>query len=105
MLRTAESMLREHGRDVDREITNGQIFLLLAHFGMGNLAEVARRGPAVYERALERGNLFAAACVGSWVIPQVRLALDDPEGARRAADQAVEQWSQQGYHLQHLWAV
>jgi len=35
----------------------------------------------------------------------VRLALDDPEGARRAADQAVEQWSQQGYHLQHLWAV
>jgi serine/threonine protein kinase len=105
MLQTAESMLREHGRDVDREITNGQIFLLLAHFGMGNLAEVARRGPAVYERALERGNLFAAACVGSWVIPQVRLALDDPEGARRAADQAVEQWSQQGYHLQHLWAV
>jgi hypothetical protein len=104
-LRTAESMLREYGRDVEREITSAQIFLLLSLFGMGGLAEVARLAPALDERALEHGDLFAAACVESWVIPQVRLALDDPEGARRSADRAVAQWSHQGYHLQHLWAT
>jgi len=104
-LRTAESMLREYGRDVEREITSAQIFLLLSLFGMGSLAEVARLAPALDERALERGDLFAAACLESWVIPQVRLALDDPEGARHSADQAVAQWSKQGYHLQHLWAT
>ena len=103
-LRTAESMLSAYGRDVERELTSTRIFLVLVLFALGSFREMSRLGSAMLERELERGNLFAAASLSTWVIPNVRLAQDDPDGARRSADLGVAQWSQRGFHLQHLWA-
>ena len=104
-VRIAEKMLRDHGRDVGRELIMAETFLLLSLNDLGEFAEMAELASPLLENAKKRGNLFAETNLESWVIPQVRLALDDSEGARRSAGWAIEHWSQRGYHLQHLFAM
>lgn len=103
-LRTAETMLSAYGRDVERELTSTRIFLLSVLFALGCYREATQLGSSMLERELERGNLFGAACLSTWVIPNMCVAHDDPDAARRSADLGVAQWSQRGFHLQHLWA-
>ncbi len=103
-LRNAESMLRDYGRDVERELTSTRLFLLMVLYAVGSYREVSRLSASMLDRELARGNLFGAACLTTWVIPNMCLAHDDPDGARRNADLGLSQWSRRGFHLQHLWA-
>jgi hypothetical protein len=54
------------------------------------------------QEARDRGNLYGETNLSTFVVPLVRLAADDPAGARRELCQGMRQWSQQGFHLQHL---
>jgi len=39
------------------------------------------------------------------VVPTLALAADDPEAARRSVREALDRWSQRGFHVQHMQAM
>ena len=58
-------------------------------------------------QARERGDLYAAMNLSTYLMSVVRLAADDPDTARAELRETMAQWSRQGYHVQHndaLWA-
>ncbi|MEO8656971.1 MAG: AAA family ATPase [Bryobacteraceae bacterium] len=101
----AQRLLREYARDIAWEMATADTCLLFALNDVGNYAEMARRTPAILETGRERGNLFVVTNIGAWVMPQLRLAAGDPESARKLAAEASARWSQQGFHLQHLYTL
>ncbi len=68
----------------------------------GQMVELNRRLPALLQEARERGNLYVETSFGTFVIPGMRLAADDPAGARAELHGSVSRCPQQGYHVQHL---
>jgi hypothetical protein len=102
-IRAAERRLREHGHDIAWELAAAETCLLFSWTNLGEFSELAAAAPAMLQRAMERGDLFAATNIAAEVIPQIRLAMDDPHGAHDSADTALQRWSRQGYHLQHLY--
>ena len=54
------------------------------------------------KEARERGDLYAATNLATFVGHLTRLAADDPTGARQELQEVIRHWSQQGFHVQHL---
>jgi serine/threonine protein kinase len=97
--------LRKDCRDVAWEIATASTCQLLALNGLGEYAEMGAKCPPLLQDAMDRGDMYAATNIGTWVLPPVRLAADDPAGARESIREYASRWSQQGFHLQHLWAL
>src|SRR5262249_30694343 len=47
------------------------------------------------------GDLYAATNFRTYMMALVRLAADDPQGARTELAEAMGRWAQQGFHVQH----
>jgi tetratricopeptide (TPR) repeat protein len=84
------------------EIDTAQSFFLWSLFFLGEVAELGRCLPVVLKEAQERGDLYAATNSGTFVGYLTWLADDDPDGARRSLSDVMQQWSHQGFHVQHL---
>ena len=97
--------LRKDCRDVAWEIATASTCQLLALNGLGEYGEMGAKCPPLLQDAMDRGDMYAATNIGTWVLPIVRLAADDPAGARESIREYGSRWSQQGFHLQHLWAL
>ena len=67
----------------------------------GELAELGRRWPVVLKEALERGDRHMVTNLSTFLMSTLRLAADDPELAEATLRQALGQWTQQGFHIQH----
>src|SRR5262249_35802978 len=64
--------------------------------------------PVLLAQALERGNLYAAMNLSSYLMSIVKLAADDPAAARAGLEETAARWSRRDYHVQHnhaLWAA
>ncbi len=85
-------ILREQCRAVAWEIVTSEGFALSALAQMGELAEMARRLPLVAGNAEERGDLYAQLCFNAGFPNLVWLARDQPERARRLADDSMRRW-------------
>jgi hypothetical protein len=96
------AIFRNHCTDAARLIDTAQIIALLSLLQRGEIAELSRRCPALLQDAQERGDLYAVSLLGTYLRATVRLAADDPDAARRDVEHALGQWSNRGYHLQHL---
>src|SRR5262249_48828193 len=68
---------------------------------MGRFGELARRRATLLREADDHGDLFAATNFRTYIMVVVRLASDDPQGARAELAEAMGRWSQQGFHVQH----
>ena len=66
------------------------------------MGELRRRLPILLKEARERGDLYAATNLATFVGHLTRLAADDPTGARQELQEVIRHWSQQGFHVQHL---
>jgi len=97
----AEQVLRDRCTGVAWELGSARLFALWALLYQGEVAELLRRVPSVVSEAEERGDLYAATSLRAGLVSYTRLAADDPDGARREADEAIERWSHRGYHVQH----
>jgi hypothetical protein len=53
------------------------------------------------KEAQGRGDRLAVANLGTHIMAVARLGADDPEGAQEELSQAMSQWSQRGFHVQH----
>ncbi|MBK9072776.1 MAG: AAA family ATPase [Myxococcales bacterium] len=68
----------------------------------GELTALARYAGDILQAADESDDLFSAMSAKSGYPSLVWLVADDPVRARREASAAIAQWSQQGFHVQHL---
>jgi hypothetical protein len=75
---------------------------------MGEFAELSRRWPLLIQQAVERGDLYEAMNLSTYILALVRLAADDPSVAREELTRNMASLSKEGYHVQHndaLWAM
>lgn len=98
----AEAIFRDRCTGVIWELDTTRIFALWSLWSLGRLAELGTRCQEIFHEARERGDRYMLATPGPYVGAFIPLALDDVEGARRFARQALGEWSHQGFHIQHL---
>jgi len=100
----AERIYRDKTTGLNWEVASCQTFLLSALGQRGELAEISRRVPPLLQDARDRGNLYAATNLRTGYPALHWLAVDDPETARRMANEAMAEWSQVGFTLQRYFA-
>jgi len=103
----AEVEFRDRCTGVAWELDTAHAYSLWALSHLGHWAELSRRFPVLLNEARERGDLYAAMNLSTYILSIVRLAADDPEAARDETRRVTGQWSRQGYHVQHndqVWA-
>jgi hypothetical protein len=98
----AEAIFRERCTGVTWELDTAHSFSLWSLFFRGEVAEITARLPTLLQEAQERGDLYAATNLGTFVGHVTWLAADDPEGAQRDLGEVMAHWSRQGFHVQHL---
>jgi hypothetical protein len=98
----AEEIFRTRCTGVAWELDTAQSFSLWSLFFLGEVAELNRRLPVLLKEARERGDLYAATNLGTFVGHLTWLAADDPKGAQDDLRELMGRWSRQGFHVQHL---
>jgi hypothetical protein len=98
----AEGIFRTHCTGVMWELSTAQRFALWPLMFLGEAAEIGRRLPALIQEARERNDLYAVTNLSLVIRTFVRLADDEPGRARRELRQVIDEWSQQGFHVQHM---
>ena len=98
----AEAIFRTHCTGVMWELSTAHRFALWPLMFLGEVAEMGRRLPALIKEARERNDLYAVTNLSLVIRTFVRLAGDEPERARRELRQVIGEWSQQGFHIQHM---
>jgi hypothetical protein len=101
----AGSIFREQCTGVAWELGQANAFLLWCMSWMGELADMACRSTLILREAKDKGDLFTAANLGSYIEPLARLAEDEPAEAQRVIQEAIQQWSRDEYNLQHFTAL
>jgi hypothetical protein len=97
----AEVVFRDRCTGVAWELDTTRTLALWSLNFMGRVAELSRRWHEQVQDALLRGDLFALTNLRTFNMATVRLAADDPQGARSDLQEAIGVWSQEGYHMQH----
>jgi hypothetical protein len=98
----AEAIFRDRCTGVAWELDTAHSFSNWSLFFLGEVAELARRLPLLLQEASERGDLYAATNLGTFVGHLTWLAADDPAGAEQDMQHVMAQWSHHGFHVQHL---
>jgi hypothetical protein len=98
----AAGIFRTHCTGVMWELSTAHRFALWPLMFLGEVAELRRRLPPLIKEARERNDLYAVTNLSLVVGTFVRLADDEPERARREVRQVMGEWSQQGFHVQHM---
>jgi serine/threonine protein kinase/tetratricopeptide (TPR) repeat protein len=102
LLDRAAALLREQCAGVVWELDTTHIFGLWTLFAMGRQSELRRRFHQLNDEARQRGDRYLAATTGTRIESLAWLADDQVAEARARADEAVQHWSRQRFHLQHL---
>ncbi|HZS38784.1 MAG TPA: protein kinase [Polyangia bacterium] len=100
LLGDGETIFRERCTGVAWELDTLQVMLLSAMYFLGELTELSARVPELSRGAVERGDRFASTNFRT-ALHVVALIADDPERARRESAEAIQKWSQRGFHTQH----
>ncbi|HZF48566.1 MAG TPA: AAA family ATPase [Polyangiaceae bacterium] len=101
----AESTFRDHCTGVYWEVGTMQWFSMWSQSYLGQLGELSRRVPARLREAAGRGDLYAAIGHSTGLANLVWLAADDVREARERSSEAMRQWSQRRFHVEHWWAM
>jgi serine/threonine protein kinase len=104
MLSEADEILRYRCTGVTWEIASTQNFLLSSLIYLGELREISLRVPILLSAAEKRSNLFELTDLRTR-INILWLLNDDPDEARRQVIEAMQQWTQKGFHRQHYNAL
>jgi tetratricopeptide (TPR) repeat protein len=87
------------------EIDTIKVFAINSLAQLGSLAELCARAPKYLRETMERGDLYGAVNLRIGYANLHWLVLDRPADARREIDEAMEQWSKQGTHLEHFYEL
>jgi hypothetical protein len=101
----AQRILREQTTGTSWEVVSMQFFSLQCLAYLGELKELCKRRPLYLREAFDRGDLYAAVNLRIGYPNLAWLADDDPESGRRDVREAMRDWSQQGFHLEHYFEL
>jgi len=104
--REALAVFEAGGVGVGWERTTAQIHRIGSMSMMGEWNRIAAELPGLLEEAASRGDRYAH--VGLRLMPYpywARLATDEPALARREIDDALSEWTPEGFHIQHCDAM
>jgi serine/threonine protein kinase len=97
----ADAVLRERCTGVTWELTTASTLLVVPRFYLGRVEELGRIVPLCLRDFQTRGDLYGATCIRTGDANLAWLLKDDPEGARREANDASRSWSMQGVVVQN----
>jgi serine/threonine protein kinase len=112
--------LRGHWRDAHRFLdrsyersphhragwhANAKLFAVYALYYMGELRAQAQRARQLLADAEQRNDLYIVVNLRTTSMVDIALCDDDPETARTHLREAMDQWSQDGFHVQHWKAM
>ncbi len=80
-------------------------YAVYACFYLGRLREEAQRTGRLLRDVEDRGDVYTSVCLRTTVVVDICLVVDDPEGARLQLREAMTRWAQNGFHLQHWFAM
>jgi hypothetical protein len=83
----------------------GRLFLARTYYFLGDLQENIRRETRLYAAAEDRGDLNMTVNMRTSTYIRKWLAQDDPDRARRDVRDALAEWSQKGFLVQHWQAM
>jgi serine/threonine protein kinase len=98
----AEEQFRTRCRGVTWERNVVATFLFWSLYQLGEFAELAALAGTLLKQAHDRGDRLAATNVALSAYPVVRLAADDPVGARQVVRKHLDEWPHDRFHLQHV---
>ena len=101
----AELIFRDQCRGVAWELASARFFRLNAQFFLGELAQLSRELRPLLAEAEQRGDFLAATGLRNSRVNVVWLCRDDPDEARRQAQQGLVKWSHSGFQLQHFYDI
>ena len=81
---------------------NAALFSAYALFELGEIRELAARVDGILSDADQRGDLYTSINLRTTMVPMLALAADNPTTARRTSSDAIVQWSQRAYMVQHM---
>jgi tetratricopeptide (TPR) repeat protein len=87
------------------ELDSTLFFLLMCLTYLGRIGRVAREIPKAMRDARLRGDLYAAVNLRIGWANLAWLALDDADAALTQIDEAMAEWSQEGFHLEHYYEL
>ncbi len=102
LLDQAEALFQEHCTGVSWELGTTRSFIMWAFLYRGEFSLMSRRATMLRKDAQQRGDLYTSANIGTYPEAVCRLADNEPEEARRLVRDCLAQWSQTGYHVQHM---
>jgi len=101
-LTAAHEILRDRCTGVTYERDTITMYRMACLVYLGEIAQLQRELPRVQREAMERGDLYASTNLRTGLMTIARLAEEDPELARRDANEAIAQWSTRGVHVPHF---
>lgn len=103
-MREAEKIFREQCANVPWEIDATKLYLLRALYYLGEIKEIAYQLPSLLKEVQERSNLWVVALIYSrfYIVP---LADDLPNIAEKQVKEAINNWSQESFYMQHYWSL
>ncbi len=99
----AEIIFREKCTGSAWEIATLRMYHAFCLVHMGQIASVARTVRQQLAEALDRGDLYRATNLRLGMLNLAWLTSDNVDEARKAAREASQRWSHDGYHLQHYY--
>ncbi len=82
-----------------------RLFLARTYYFMGEVKEAIKRETPLYAEAEDRGDLNMTVNMRTSSYVRKWLAADDPDRARRDVREALAEWSQKGFFVQHWQAM
>ncbi len=101
----AVEVLRSRCTGVAHELNEAHFHAIRALEFLGELKELSQRLPALLQDAATRGDRYAATNLRTRLSFLVSLMQDDPGRALTDVREAMAQWSQRDFHLQHYFEV
>jgi serine/threonine protein kinase len=101
----AVERLRAHARDVSWELDTAEVFAISALAQLGALKELRERAARSRRQARDRGDVYASVNLRVGHANLYWIIVDDPASARRDVDEAMAEWSKDGFHLEHYFEL
>ena len=105
LLSEAEALFTDECTGVVWELDSVRFFALWCQYVTGELDAVAARLRQLAADASDRQDLYATTALRALFAHWTHLAHDDPASASRETLEAMQSWSQQGFHLPQLWEL
>ena len=80
-------------------------YAIYSCFYLGRLREEAQRAARLLRDVADRGDVYTIVSLRTTVFVDICLVADDPGEARRHLREGMAQWAQNGFHLQHWFAM